>query len=101
MLASRLRRERGECFGMVRIPARQCEPVIDNVSDGPEHAPLAEAPRHVVIGTEDVEIARLETLDHEIDRLFGGCKMSGYGLESSRQHVEEYLNVKAVWINAA
>jgi aldehyde dehydrogenase (NAD+) len=29
---------------------------------------------------------------------FGGYKMSGYGRESGRQHVEEYLNVKAVWI---
>ena len=27
--------------------------------------------------------------------------MSGYGLESGRQHVEEYLNVKAVWIKTA
>jgi aldehyde dehydrogenase (NAD+) len=24
--------------------------------------------------------------------------MSGYGRESGKQHVEEYLNVKAVWI---
>jgi hypothetical protein len=30
---------------------------------------------------------------------FGGYKMSGYGRESGKQHVEEYLNVKAVWIN--
>jgi len=29
---------------------------------------------------------------------FGGYKMSGYGRESGLQHVEEYLNVKAVWI---
>ncbi len=29
---------------------------------------------------------------------FGGYKMSGYGRESGRQHLEEYLNVKAVWI---
>ena len=29
---------------------------------------------------------------------FGGCKMSGYGRESGKQPVEEYLNVKAVWI---
>jgi aldehyde dehydrogenase (NAD+) len=29
---------------------------------------------------------------------FGGYKMSGYGRESGKQHVEEYLNVKAVWI---
>jgi aldehyde dehydrogenase (NAD+) len=29
---------------------------------------------------------------------FGGYKMSGYGRESGEQHVDEYLNVKAVWI---
>ncbi|HTZ80353.1 MAG TPA: hypothetical protein VMC10_20760 [Stellaceae bacterium] len=28
-------------------------------------------------------------------------KMSGYGRESGLQHVEEYLNVKAVWIRTA
>jgi len=32
---------------------------------------------------------------------FGGYKMSGYGRESGMQHVEEYLNVKAVWIRTA
>jgi aldehyde dehydrogenase (NAD+) len=32
---------------------------------------------------------------------FGGYKMSGYGRESGPQHVEEYLNVKAVWIGTA
>jgi aldehyde dehydrogenase (NAD+) len=30
---------------------------------------------------------------------FGGYKMSGYGRESGIQHLEEYLNVKSVWIN--
>jgi aldehyde dehydrogenase (NAD+) len=29
---------------------------------------------------------------------FGGYKMSGYGRESGIQHLDEYLNVKAVWI---
>jgi len=29
---------------------------------------------------------------------FGGYKMSGYGRESGLQHLDEYLNVKAVWI---
>ena len=29
---------------------------------------------------------------------FGGYKMSGYGRESGKQHLEEYLNVKAVWV---
>jgi aldehyde dehydrogenase (NAD+) len=27
--------------------------------------------------------------------------MSGYGRESGKQHVEEYHNVKAVWIKTA
>ena len=29
---------------------------------------------------------------------FGGYKMSGYGRESGPEHVDEYLNTKAVWI---
>lgn len=29
---------------------------------------------------------------------FGGYKMSGYGRESGAQHMEEYLQTKAVWI---
>ena len=32
---------------------------------------------------------------------FGGYKMSGYGREGGKQHLEEYLNVKAVWIKTA
>ncbi len=32
---------------------------------------------------------------------FGGYKMSGYGRESGLQHLEEYLNVKAVWIKTS
>lgn len=30
---------------------------------------------------------------------FGGVKMSGYGRESGLQHLEEYLNVKSVFLN--
>jgi aldehyde dehydrogenase (NAD+) len=29
---------------------------------------------------------------------FGGYKMSGYGRERGKQHVDEHLNVKSVWI---
>ena len=32
---------------------------------------------------------------------FGGYKMSGYGRESGAEHMAEYLNTKAVWINTA
>ncbi len=32
---------------------------------------------------------------------FGGHEMSGHGRESGLQHVEEHLNVKALWIRTA
>ena len=51
------------------MPARQRGPVFHDVAGGPEDAPLVERPGHVVVGAEDVEIAGLEALDHEIDRL--------------------------------
>jgi len=36
----------------------------------------------------------------EKDAPFGGYKMSGYGRERGLQHVEQHLNVKAVWLRA-
>ncbi|MDK3074663.1 aldehyde dehydrogenase family protein [Sedimentitalea sp. JM2-8] len=38
---------------------------------------------------------------HAIDPAvpFGGVKMSGYGREGGRGHVEDYLDTKAIWIN--
>jgi len=40
-----------------------------------------------------------QTMDPAVP--FGGYKMSGYGRESGLQQMEEYLNVKAVWIKTA
>ena len=39
---------------------------------------------------------------HAIDPAvpFGGVKMSGYGREGGIEHMEEYLDTKAIWINA-
>ena len=39
---------------------------------------------------------------HAIDPAvpFGGVKMSGYGREGGTEHLEEYLDTKAIWINA-
>lgn len=39
---------------------------------------------------------------HAIDPAvpFGGVKMSGYGREGGSEHMEEYLDTKAIWINA-
>ena len=46
--------------------------------------------------TGSVWVNCYQTMDPAVP--FGGYKMSGYGRESGMQHVEEYLNVKAVWI---
>ncbi|CAO3436430.1 aldehyde dehydrogenase family protein [Azospirillum doebereinerae] len=43
-----------------------------------------------------VWINSYQTMDPAVP--FGGYKMSGYGKESGTQHVDEYLNTKAVWI---
>src|SRR4029078_3117930 len=48
------------------------------------------------IGRGSVWVNCYQAMDPAVP--FGGYKMSGYGRESGLQHVEEYLNVKAVWI---
>ena len=30
---------------------------------------------------------------------FGGYKMSGYGRESGRNHIDAYLETKSVWVS--
>src|SRR5438105_15107833 len=54
------------------MPARQRGPVFDDVAGGPQDPPLVERPGHVVVRAEDVEIVRLEALDHEVDGLLWG-----------------------------
>lgn len=39
---------------------------------------------------------RFQAMDPAVP--FGGYEMSGYGREGGRQHIEEYLDTKAVWI---
>lgn len=43
-----------------------------------------------------VWINNYQTMDPAVP--FGGYKMSGYGRESGSQHLEDYLNTKAVWL---
>ncbi len=54
------------------MPARQRRAVLDDVAGGPQDAAFVERARHIVVGAEDVEIAGLEPLDHEIDGLLRG-----------------------------
>src|ERR1700761_43784 len=65
-----LLRKRREGVGMIGIPARKRGPVLDDVTRRPKDAPFVEAPRHVIIRTQDVEVAGVDTLDHEVDGLF-------------------------------
>src|SRR4051812_2229320 len=69
----------GECcegLGVVGMPARQRGPVFDDIAGRPQDTPLVEASWYVVVGTEDVEIAGFQALDHEVDRLLG-CPGAG------------------------
>src|SRR4029079_11707271 len=60
-----------ERLGIVRMPARQRRAVFDDVAGGPLHAAFVEFARRLVVGAEDVEIAGVDALNHEIDRLPG------------------------------
>src|ERR1700754_13847 len=63
--------------GIIRMPARQGGAVFDDVSGGPENAPLVEAARHVVVRAQDIEIPGVDVLNHEVDGLLGGPGAGG------------------------
>src|SRR2546429_5217577 len=62
-------RKRRKRICVIGMPARQRGAVFDDVAGGPQDAPFVEAARHVVVRAQDVEIASLQPLDHEINRL--------------------------------
>src|ERR1700730_3279349 len=56
-------------LGIVRLPARQGRAVLDDVARRPEDPPLVETSRHIVIGAQNVKVAGVQPLDHEVDGL--------------------------------
>src|SRR6266403_3311592 len=61
--------KRGKSLSIIRMPTRKRGPVFDDVAGGPQDPPLVEAPRHIIVRTQDVEISGIDPLDHEIDGL--------------------------------
>src|ERR1700730_1088845 len=62
--------EGGEGLRVIRMPAREGWPVLDDVASGPENATLIEWSGCIVVWTQDVKIPDGQPLDHEIDGLF-------------------------------
>ncbi len=75
--------ERCERLGVIRMPARQRRAVLDDIAGRPLHTLLVERARHVVVRAQDVEVAGVQPLDHEIDGLLrgpGGSRFFGAAL---------------------
>src|SRR6266436_7876990 len=53
------------------MPSRQRRAVFDDVTRRPKDSPLVEPPRHVVVGTQDIKVSGVDSLDHEVDGLLG------------------------------
>src|SRR4029453_3812491 len=58
-----------ECVGPVRMPARERGAVLDDVVRSPLDATLVDCAGALVVRAQDVEVARREMLEHEIDDL--------------------------------
>ena len=97
---------REEIFGPVisAMPFDTIEEVVHRANDTPYG--LAAGVFTKDLGMAHKLTARLKAgsvwvnMYHTIDPAvpFGGMKMSGYGREGGREHLEEYLETKAVWI---
>src|ERR1700682_2845759 len=61
--------KRSKGRGVVRMPARQGRAVFNDVARRPEDPPLVKTSGHVVIGAQNVKVAGIQPLDHEVDGL--------------------------------
>jgi len=99
---------REEIFGPVisALPFDDLDEVVTRANDTPYG--LAAGVFSTNLGTAHKLAHRLKAgsvwvnMYHAIDPAvpFGGVKMSGYGREGGTEHLEEYLDTKAIWINA-
>src|SRR3982751_2040109 len=64
--------ERVECVLVIRVPARQSGPVLDDIVRRPFDPPLVHLSGDGTVRAENVEIAARQTFQHEIDCLFRG-----------------------------
>ena len=103
-----MRIAREEIFGPVisALPFDDLDEVVTRANDTPYG--LAAGVFSTNLGTAHKLAHRLKAgsvwvnMYHAIDPAvpFGGVKMSGYGREGGTEHLEEYLDTKAIWINA-
>src|ERR1700730_7729017 len=66
-----------ECLGVIRMPPRKWRPVFDDVLGSPDDASLVKRAGGVIVGAENIEVACIQPLDHEINRLLrrpGPCR---------------------------
>src|SRR5215208_3828913 len=64
-LSSGVLHEICEGLGVVRMPAREGWPVLDDVARRPQNASLVERARHLIVRAQDVEVPLTEPLHHE------------------------------------
>ncbi|MFT4011871.1 MAG: aldehyde dehydrogenase family protein [Paracoccus sp. (in: a-proteobacteria)] len=98
---------REEIFGPVisALPFDDLDEVVRRANDTPYGLAAGVFTTH--LGTAHKLARRLKAgsvwvnMYHAIDPAvpFGGVKMSGYGREGGAEHLDEYLDTKAVWIN--
>ncbi|GHG96343.1 aldehyde dehydrogenase family protein [Pseudodonghicola xiamenensis] len=102
-----MRIAREEIFGPVisALPFDSLEEVVTRANATPYGLAAGVFTTH--LGTAHKLAHRLKAgsvwvnMYHAIDPAvpFGGVKMSGYGREGGTEHMEEYLETKAIWIN--
>src|SRR5262249_36180257 len=63
--------ERVEGVLVVGMPARQRRPILGDVARRPLDAPVVGLARHLVVGTEDIEIPLVHRLDQHVYHLVG------------------------------
>src|ERR1700733_6756450 len=89
-----------EGIRVIRVPARQRRPILDDIPCGPQNPSLIDTPGHVIVRAENVKVSGRQLFDHEVDSLLrgpprGGLFGTAFGGQSSKDETgDEEMRAK-------
>src|ERR1700691_5929124 len=89
-----------EGIRVIRVPARQRRPILDDIPRGPQNPLLIDTPGHIIVRAENVKVSGRQLFDHEVDGSLrrpcrGGLFGAAFGGQSGKDETgDEEMRAK-------